>query len=106
MPNRPPPVTARTLPHVLLIACACLVIAASDETRYAAERKALLADIQRDATATADATGRPRFSARVMGAMDAVPRHRFVPARSVGSAYANRPLPIGHGQTISQPYIV
>ncbi|MGH8135393.1 MAG: protein-L-isoaspartate(D-aspartate) O-methyltransferase, partial [Steroidobacteraceae bacterium] len=46
------------------------------------------------------------FSARVMGAMDAVPRHRFVPARSVGSAYANRPLPIGHGQTISQPYIV
>jgi protein-L-isoaspartate(D-aspartate) O-methyltransferase len=41
-----------------------------------------------------------------MRAMDAVPRHRFVPPRSVASAYANRPLAIGHGQTISQPYIV
>jgi protein-L-isoaspartate(D-aspartate) O-methyltransferase len=94
------------LPQVLLLACACLLMAASDEARYAAERKALLADIQRDALATADATGRPRFSQRVMDAIDAVPRHRFVPARSAGSAYANRPLPIGHGQTISQPYIV
>jgi protein-L-isoaspartate(D-aspartate) O-methyltransferase len=35
-----------------------------------------------------------------------VPRERFVPSRLVGAAYENRPLPIGHGQTISQPYIV
>jgi protein-L-isoaspartate(D-aspartate) O-methyltransferase len=92
--------------RVLLIACALLLIAATDETRYALERKALLTEIQRDAAQTADATGRARFSTRVMAAMDAVPRHRFVPSRSVGSAYANRPLAIGHGQTISQPYIV
>jgi protein-L-isoaspartate(D-aspartate) O-methyltransferase len=38
--------------------------------------------------------------------MRAVPRHEFVPAERRGRAYANRPLPIGHGQTISQPYIV
>jgi len=106
LPQRPAPVEAHALARVLLLACACLLMAASDEARYAADRKALLAEIQRNAAETADATGRPRFSARVMGAMDAVPRHRFVPARSVGSAYANRPLPIGHGQTISQPYIV
>ena len=106
MPVCPPHVTARALARVWLLACACLLMAASDEARYTGQRKALLAEIQRDAARTADATGRPRFSARVMGAMDAVPRHRFVPARSVGSAYANRPLPIGHGQTISQPYIV
>ncbi len=106
MPKRPPPVIARTLPRVLFIACACLSIAAADEARYAVERKALLADIQRDAAMTADATGRARFSARVMGAMDAVPRHHFVAARYANRAYANRPLPIGHGQTISQPYIV
>lgn len=81
-------------------------IAAADEDRYTAERKALLAEIQRDAAITADSTGRPRFSTRVMAAMDAVPRHRFVPPHNVGSAYDNRPLPIGHGQTISQPYIV
>jgi protein-L-isoaspartate(D-aspartate) O-methyltransferase len=38
--------------------------------------------------------------------MNAVPRHRFVPAGEARNAYENRPLPIGHGQTISQPYIV
>jgi protein-L-isoaspartate(D-aspartate) O-methyltransferase len=90
----------------LLIACALLLIAASDETRYAAERKALLAEIQRVAGQTADATGHARFSARVMNALDSVPRHRFVPPGSVANAYENRPLAIGHGQTISQPYIV
>jgi len=106
MPIRPPQVIAGVQARVLLIACALFLTAASDEARYAEERKALLAEIQRDAAQTADATGRARFSTRVMDAMDAVPRHRFVPARSIGSAYANRPLAIGHGQTISQPYIV
>jgi protein-L-isoaspartate(D-aspartate) O-methyltransferase len=101
-----PQATRLAQARALLIACALLLIAASDETRYAAERKALLADIQRVAVQTADATGRVRFSARVMNAMDAVPRHRFVPPGSVASAYENRPLAIGHGQTISQPYIV
>jgi protein-L-isoaspartate(D-aspartate) O-methyltransferase len=106
MPICPSQVTRLAQARALLIACAMLLIAASDETRYAAERKALLEEIQRDAVQTADATGRARFSTRVMEAMDAVPRHRFVPPRSVASAYENRPLAIGHGQTISQPYIV
>lgn len=43
---------------------------------------------------------------QVLQAMRKVPRHRFVPEASRGEAYANRPLPIGYGQTISQPYIV
>lgn len=42
----------------------------------------------------------------VLEAMRHVPRHKFVPDRYARSAYADRPLPIGHGQTISQPYIV
>ena len=42
----------------------------------------------------------------VLDAMRTVPRHRFVPADQVPHAYTDRPLPIGHGQTISQPYIV
>lgn len=42
----------------------------------------------------------------VLEAMRAVPRHEFVPSERSGRAYANRPLPIGHGQTISQPYVV
>src|SRR5690606_36940403 len=44
--------------------------------------------------------------ARVLAAMRRVPRHRFVPENVRGAAYADRPLPIGWGQTISQPYIV
>jgi protein-L-isoaspartate(D-aspartate) O-methyltransferase len=43
---------------------------------------------------------------RVLTAMRRVPRHRFVPAAVEGAAYSDRPLPIGWGQTISQPYIV
>jgi protein-L-isoaspartate(D-aspartate) O-methyltransferase len=43
---------------------------------------------------------------RVLQAMTAVPRHEFVPAFWIHQAYADEPLPIGHGQTISQPYIV
>jgi protein-L-isoaspartate(D-aspartate) O-methyltransferase len=43
---------------------------------------------------------------RVLEAMRSVPRHRFVPQANQGEAYEDYPLPIGHGQTISQPYIV
>jgi protein-L-isoaspartate(D-aspartate) O-methyltransferase len=43
---------------------------------------------------------------RVLEAMRTVPRHRFVPESEQAHAYEDRPLPIGHGQTISQPYIV
>jgi protein-L-isoaspartate(D-aspartate) O-methyltransferase len=43
---------------------------------------------------------------RVLAAMDRVPRHRFVPERLTSLAYGDYPLPIGSGQTISQPYIV
>ena len=42
----------------------------------------------------------------VLDAMEAVPRHEFVPERYADQAYEDHPLPIGHGQTISQPYIV
>ena len=43
---------------------------------------------------------------RVLAAMRQVPRHEFVPAAERAHAYEDRPLPIGEGQTISQPYIV
>ena len=44
--------------------------------------------------------------ARVLAAMRTVPRHAFVPADQQAAAYDDRPLPIGFGQTISQPYVV
>ena len=43
---------------------------------------------------------------RVLDVMKAVERHKFVPEKYTESAYKDGPLPIGHGQTISQPFIV
>jgi len=50
--------------------------------------------------------GRGITNARVLAVMGRVPRHEFVPERLRADAYRDGPLPIGHGQTISQPYIV
>jgi len=50
--------------------------------------------------------GRDIVDARVLKAMSVLPRHRFVPDRLQAMAYQDTPLPIGRGQTISQPYIV
>lgn len=52
------------------------------------------------------APGRDVRDPRVLDAMRSVPRHRFVPGELEGEAYADHPLPIGHGQTISQPFVV
>ena len=62
--------------------------------------------IAREVRETRRYTGRERLAEAVMAAMASVPRHCFVPDGLAGSAYLNQPLPIGHGQTISQPYIV
>lgn len=53
-----------------------------------------------------DITARGVRDARVLEVMRQTPRHRFVPDASVQEAYDDTPIPIGHGQTISQPYIV
>jgi protein-L-isoaspartate(D-aspartate) O-methyltransferase len=69
-------------------------------------RQRMSAEIAALARETAVETGRREFTAPVMAAIARVPRHRFVPDDQVPYAYDNRPLPIGYGQTISQPYIV
>ncbi|MDP2810669.1 MAG: protein-L-isoaspartate(D-aspartate) O-methyltransferase [Rhodocyclaceae bacterium] len=66
----------------------------------------LLDEIREEVRATRHLTGRPALEERVMEALRQVPRHEFVPDELQYGAYANHPLPIGHGQTISQPYIV
>ena len=71
-----------------------------------ATAETMLEAIARDAQETGDKTGRPVFSAAVMEAMRTVPRAAFVPEAEKPFAYENRPLPIGHGQTISQPFVV
>ena len=69
-------------------------------------REALLADIDAEAALTSSMTGRQALSPRVRAAIAYVPRHAFVPQAWRDMAWHNRPLPIGHGQTISQPFIV
>jgi protein-L-isoaspartate(D-aspartate) O-methyltransferase len=66
----------------------------------------MIAQIEAEARSTAAYTGRSRFDSRVLAAIKRVPRHEFVPASEKDMAYLNVALPIGHGQTISQPYIV
>lgn len=60
----------------------------------------------REDMVTSQLMGRDISDRRVLEAMREVPRERFVPPYLIGSAYEDRPLPIGYGQTISQPYIV
>ena len=71
-----------------------------------ASAETMLDAIARDAQESSALTGRPVFADAVMEAMRSVPRDAFVPEGETAFAYENRPLPIGHGQTISQPYIV
>ncbi len=81
-------------------------VQAADEALYGERRAAMVQEIEQHAAQTAGYTGRRGFRARVMAELGTVPRHRFVLAEDAGDAYANRPLAIGYGQTISQPYIV
>ncbi|HQF40093.1 MAG TPA: protein-L-isoaspartate(D-aspartate) O-methyltransferase [Opitutaceae bacterium] len=67
----------------------------------AGERRA-----ERRAMVVEQLAARDIVAPRVLAAMEAVPRHRFVPVALRAEAYDDEPLPIGHGQTISQPYIV
>lgn len=68
-------------------------------------RRRMIEEIRAMAHETGDYAPRP-VSEEVLSIMAKVPRHRFVPEREIAGAYYNHPLPIGHGQTISQPYIV
>ncbi len=91
----------------LLVAIAggtCPVSYAADATESA--RMELIKIIEEDVKQTSLELNKSELDPRVMKAMASVPRHEFVPPEEVPNAYENRPLPIGHGQTISQPYIV
>ncbi|MGQ0664535.1 MAG: protein-L-isoaspartate(D-aspartate) O-methyltransferase [Pseudomonadota bacterium] len=69
-------------------------------------RRALIRDIQAKVEETADWTGRRALKERLLEALAKVPREAFVPAGEAPFADLDEPLPIGHGQTISQPFIV
>lgn len=66
----------------------------------------LIAHIEAEARGTAPWTGRSALSPRVLHALRATDRAAFMPISAAAKAYADAPYPIGHGQTISQPFIV
>jgi protein-L-isoaspartate(D-aspartate) O-methyltransferase len=71
-----------------------------------AARRALIATIEREVRWGGIGDGSDQLDPRVLDALLRVPRERFVPPDLAARAYDNRPLPIGHGQTISQPLVV
>ena len=79
----------------------CLVLAGLQLTRAQPNYSRL-----RQQMVTEQLEGRDIFSAAVLDAMGKVPRHVFVPDDYKSWSYSDQPLPIGEGQTISQPYIV
>lgn len=76
------------------------------EQSFVQQRQALVNRIKDDVIATSYFLQQTQLDERVLNAIGKVPRHEFVPQNQRSYAYENRPLSIGHGQTISQPYIV
>jgi protein-L-isoaspartate(D-aspartate) O-methyltransferase len=81
-------------------------MSAADARDFAAARERLVEEVEAMYAETASATSLPAMSHAVREALGKVERHRFVPETQQALAYGNHPLPIGAGQTISQPYIV
>jgi protein-L-isoaspartate(D-aspartate) O-methyltransferase len=86
----------------LLVMIVLAAPALAQDADFDARRAALVDEVRLYASYAGD----DPFGDAVLGAIGRVERHRFVPEGQVRYAYENRPLPIGHGQTISQPYIV
>lgn len=92
----------RSLILILLL----LSMSAMASEEYAVARENMLKSIKDQVEETSLHINKQALNPQVMQAMARVPRHEFVPSSQKRFAYENRPLPIGYGQTISQPYIV
>ncbi|MCO6413949.1 MAG: protein-L-isoaspartate(D-aspartate) O-methyltransferase [Thiogranum sp.] len=91
---------------MVLTFCQSAALHAAGNDAYAEARAQLVEEIEDHVRATSDYLERDALDERVLQAIGSVPRHEFVPPDVRPRAYDNRPLPIGYGQTISQPYIV
>ena len=97
--------------HIRILYLLCCLLAlptalAQEIDQYTSQRQQMVEEIAADARRLVRYIDKDSVSDNVMHAMATVPRHLFVPPEARSSAYENRPLPIGYGQTISQPYIV
>ncbi|HEY5604792.1 MAG TPA: protein-L-isoaspartate(D-aspartate) O-methyltransferase [Gammaproteobacteria bacterium] len=96
----------KPITHCLIISLLVYSAPLFAEDKYTSARLALVKEINADVQETSLYLDKEALDPRVMDALAKVPRHEFVPLLQKPYAYQNRPLPIGHGQTISQPYIV
>ncbi len=97
------------MPHAIrciALLTLCLLPGLLPADDHEAARRGMIEAIESDVRATSEHLQRESLDPRVLDALSRVPRHRFVPEDQRELAYENRPLPIGYGQTISQPYIV
>ena len=94
----------------LLLCLLSMVAVAQEATAQDAEcvreRAAMVETIRAHARSDTSVLGQQGLSQRVLAAVEQTKRHRFIPERTCSIAYADRPVPIGLGQTISQPFIV
>lgn len=98
------PVNHKLMAAILL---SCAAAAGTEPERVSAPHQELRDRMVQEQIAEGSSWGRTAVrDERVLAAMRRVPRHEFVPDVSIRAAYSDGPLPIGHGQTISQPYIV
>jgi protein-L-isoaspartate(D-aspartate) O-methyltransferase len=91
---------------LLTILSLLFVTSAAADQHFAAAREEMVRTIQALAKTVPLPSASGEINPSVLNAMREVPRHELVPKDVRNAAYENRPLPIGHGQTISQPYIV
>jgi protein-L-isoaspartate(D-aspartate) O-methyltransferase len=110
----PDQLPARCGPTFRALLCACLAFAlpplmamgGPPPEDLTAARERLIREVEAEVRLTSSYHGSERLDPHVVAALRAVPRERFVPLILRSQAYENHPLPIGLGQTISQPYIV
>jgi len=100
------PDTAMLSALLLLVAGSCVLVPAQSSDHFRDSREQMIRLIEADVRHTSNYLKQSSLDTHVLDAMRKVPRHEFVPPPMIDKAYQNRPLPIGHGQTISQPYIV
>ena len=96
----------RTLLLLVLSMVAVAREATAQDAECVRERAAMVETIRAYARSDASVLGQQGLSERVLEAIGQTKRHLFIPERSCSIAYADRPIPIGLGQTISQPFIV
>lgn len=100
----------RMITKILLLLVLSMVVAAREvaaqDAECARERAAMVEAIRAYARSYVHVLGQDGLSKKVLEALERTKRHLFIPERSCSTAYTDAPLSIGHGQTISQPFIV